>query len=115
MTGPKQKVVDGDIVELDQFEQERIKNRWEQNASTLSDAKQMKIKQIKRIARSVLRKTDWYCIRNQETGEPVPQAVSDHRSNIRSQSEIFESEVKALNSVAAVQSYSFTYPDPPVP
>lgn len=82
---------------------------------TVSEAKSNKITQIKEQANSILSETDWYVVRKQETGEPIPQSVIDHRAKVRSLSDEFESDVTALESVSEVQEYSFEYPDPPEP
>jgi hypothetical protein len=80
---------------------------------TLSEAQSAKIDQIKSDANDVLEGTDWYVVREQETGESIPQSVSDHRSKIRSLSDKFESDVNALDTVSDVQNYDYSYPDPP--
>jgi hypothetical protein len=82
---------------------------------TLSGAQSNKIDQIKKRANGVLSETDWYVVRKQETGEPIPQSVIDHRAKVRSLSEQFESDVNALESVSEVQEYLFEYPEPPEP
>jgi len=82
---------------------------------TLSDAKSNEIDRIKERANSVLSKTDWYIIRKQETGESIPQSVIEHRAEVRSQSDHFESDVNALESVSEIREYSFDFPDPPEP
>ena len=82
---------------------------------TLSESQANKIDQIKQRANSVLSETDWYVVRNQETGESIPQSVIDHRAEVRSLSDQFESDVNALESVSKVQEYSFEYPEPPEP
>lgn len=80
---------------------------------TLSEAQENKGGRIKERANSVLSETDWYVVRKQETGESIPQSVTDHRAKVRSLSDEFESDVNALESVSEVQAYSFEYPEPP--
>lgn len=82
---------------------------------SLSKAQSAKIDQIKTDAKDVLKHTDWYIVRKQETGESIPQSVIDHRAEVRSLSDQFESDVNALESVSEVQNYSFDYPEPPEP
>lgn len=82
---------------------------------TLSEAQSNQIDRIKERANSVLSETDWYVARQQETGESIPQSVIDHRAEVRSLSDQFESDVNALESVSEVQNYSFEYPEPPEP
>lgn len=38
---------------------------------------------INQFARDYLRKTDWYVIRNTETGEPIPEEISEKRLEAR--------------------------------
>lgn len=81
----------------------------------LSVAKQDKIRAVKEDARDVLQKTDWYVIREVETGKSHPQSVTDHRTKVRSLATQFEDDVNALETMLQVQNYSFTYPEPPEP
>lgn len=80
---------------------------------TLSEAQSERIAEIKEQANAVLKETDWYVIRKQETGEAIPQDVLDHRSTVRSKSGTFEQEVNDLGTVEDVLNYTFTFPDPP--
>lgn len=82
---------------------------------SLSEAQSLKINEIKDEANNVLIETDWYVTRKQETGESIPQSVIDHRAEVRSLSDQFESEVNNFNSVSDVLDYSFSYPNPPEP
>jgi hypothetical protein len=82
---------------------------------SLSEAKADRIKEIKQSAKKVLSQTDWYVVRNQETGEAIPQSVVDHRNEVRSLSDSFESEVKNIDSISNVLEYRFSHPDPPHP
>jgi len=113
MPKPKTKVVDGERVELTDQEQREIQARWDDNTPSLSEAKSQRIQEIKDKANDVLSETDWYITREQETGEAIPQSVIDHRAEVRSLSDQFESDVNALESVSDVQNYSFSYPEPP--
>jgi len=82
---------------------------------SLSDIKNRKISEIKRRAKLVLSETDWYIIRNKETGEAIPQEVLNHRSQVRSDSDTFEQEVKDLTTVEEVLNYDYNFPEPPEP
>lgn len=82
---------------------------------TLQGAKDHKIEEIKRRAKIILRKTDWYVVRNQENNQKMPQEIIDHRENVRSLSDQFESDVNALESVGEVLNYEYSFPDPPQP
>lgn len=83
---------------------------WE---DSLQEAKSRRISQIKEQAREILEKTDWYVVRENETGESIPQNILDHRSTVRSQSETFEQEVANLGSVGEVLNYEYQFPSPP--
>jgi hypothetical protein len=83
---------------------------WE---TTLHEAKSDKIQEIKDRAYEVLSETDWYITREQEMGEPIPQDVLDHRSQVRSDSNNFEQEVNNLETVEDVLNYEYSFPDPP--
>jgi hypothetical protein len=56
-------------------------NAWVEGASTeeIADLSQQK----KQIANELLKETDWYVIRFQETGKPIPQDILDLRKQIR--------------------------------
>jgi hypothetical protein len=109
------KLVDGERIVLDEQERQAVIERRQANQPTLAEARSAAIDAIKTAARDVLRETDWYVVRNQETGASIPAAILDHRANVREQSESFEADVKSLSSVEAVQSYSVSYPNPPNP
>lgn len=79
----------------------------------LSEAKERENDRIKERANRVLSETDWYVVRKQETGESIPTSVIDHRSEVRSLSDEFESDVNDLGSVKDVLNYQFDYPEPP--
>jgi len=105
----KTKIVDGERVELSESE---LQN-WKDSNPTLEEARNSKIDRIKEQANNVLSETDWCVVRQQETDESIPQSVIDHRADVRTLSDQFESDVNTLNNVSEVQEYSFEYPDPP--
>jgi hypothetical protein len=113
MPDPLTKLVDGERIELTDAEKQQVIQRRQANQPSLAEAQATAIDAIKTAAREVLRETDWYVVRNEETGASIPAAILDHRASVRKQSESFEADVKALNSVEAVESYSFSYPGPP--
>lgn len=115
MAEPEVRVVDGERIKLSDSEKQEIQKRWESNRQSLSETKQQRVKEIKERAKEVLSETDWYITREQETGEAIPQDVLDHRSQVRTDSDTFESEVNALESVEDVLNYEYSYPDPPQP
>lgn len=110
---PEYKHVDGERVKLTDAEKREIQKRREQNRPSLSEAQEERIEEIKERAEEILTKTDWYIIREQDSGESVPQSVIDHRAEVRSMSDKFESDVTDLDTVSEVIDYSFQYPEPP--
>jgi len=80
---------------------------------TLAEAQSDKIQEIKDRAYEVLEETDWYVVREQETGETIPQDVLDHRSQVRSDSDSFEQDVNGLETVEDVLNYEYSFPKPP--
>jgi len=80
---------------------------------TLDEARSDRIGEVNRDARKILSETDWYIVRQQETGASVPQDVLDHRSAVREQSDAAESDIMALDSVDAVMTYQMDLPEPP--
>ena len=53
------------------------------------------IGQTKQTAGSMLNQTDWYVVRNAETGKAIPQDVLDYRNNVRIVSDNREVMIKA--------------------
>ena len=80
---------------------------------TLDDEKRMRIEAVKREAHSILAQTDWYIVRHQETGAPIPQAVLDYRAAVRAATDRAEQEIAALDSVEAVRAYWVQWPPKP--
>lgn len=76
---------------------------------TLQELKAEKIQQVKRQAYNLLKETDWYIVRQQETGEEVPEEILDERSRIRERSNQIENEINALNTVEEVKGYKIKY------
>lgn len=86
-------------------------NSWtkEKTYSTLDEAKNDKVSEVKREAYRQLEHTDWCVIRNQETGEAVPQDVLDKRQNIREQSDMIVNDINDLTTIEEVESYSISF------
>ena len=80
---------------------------------TLEDEKRMRVEAIKREAHSILAQTDWYVVRHQETGAPIPQAVLDYRAAVRAATDRGEAEIAALTDVEAVRAYRVEWPPKP--
>lgn len=72
---------------------------------TLSELKERQINNFKHSTGSKLQQTDWYIIRNQETGDAIPADITSARQALRDQSEVVENEINALTTKKAVMSY----------
>ena len=59
------------------------------------------IKRVKEQAGQMLSETDWYVIRAEETGEPVPQEIRDSRAAIRTAADSIETKINNAKSHTA--------------
>lgn len=69
---------------------------------TLSELKANKIVELKTKIGIKLSETDWYIIREADSGVLTPQGVKDARAALRTQSDIIEAEINALSTKKAV-------------
>ena len=72
---------------------------------TLAELKTQKIDNLKNLIGSQLEKTDWFVIRQMDSGEVAPQEVIDSRAELRTQSNTIGAEIKALTTKKAVLTY----------
>ena len=72
---------------------------------TLAELKTQKISNLKSIIGGQLYKTDWFVIRQMDSGDVAPQEVIDSRAELRTQSDSIEAEIKALTTKKAVLTY----------
>jgi hypothetical protein len=72
---------------------------------TLAELKEQQINNFKHSTGIKLQETDWYVIRNQETGTAIPADITSARQALRDQSEVVENEINALTTKKAVMSY----------
>ena len=72
---------------------------------TLSELKQQRIYNFNCDIKIKLQETDWYIIRNQETGDEIPADIISARQALRDQSEVVENEINALTTKKAVMSF----------
>ena len=86
--------LDGDVYTYDVIEKP-IKE-------TLSELKAEKISQLKYMVGGQLSQTDWYIIREADSGEATPQSIKDERAALRTQSDLIEAEINALTTKKAV-------------
>jgi hypothetical protein len=56
---------------------------------------------VKEQAGQLLAATDWYVVRNAETGQAIPASVLTHRSAVRAYSDYLEGEIDAAADHAA--------------
>ena len=69
---------------------------------TLAELKANKISNLKHSIGSQLAKTDWYIIREEDSGEATPNEVRGERAALRTQSDELEAQINALTTKKAV-------------
>lgn len=69
---------------------------------TLAELKSNKIADLKSMIGGKLSKTDWYIIREADSGEVTPQSIKDERAALRAQSDSIEAEINALTTKKSV-------------
>jgi len=74
---------------------------------TLEELKQEQINFFKVNTSLKLALTDWYIIRNQETGEAIPSDITSARQALRDQVYTVETQINALATKKSVMSYNF--------
>jgi hypothetical protein len=74
---------------------------------TLPELKEQQINNFKHSTGSKLQETDWYIIRNQETGDAIPSDITSARQALKDQANTVESEINSKTSKKAVMSYDF--------
>ena len=91
--------LDGDVYTYDVIEKP-IKE-------TLAELKKEKISDLKSIIGDMLSATDWYIIRESDSGEITPQSIKDERAALRNLSNTKEAEINALSTKKEVILYNF--------
>jgi hypothetical protein len=86
--------LDGDVYTYDVIERP-IKE-------TLAELKANKIEQLKSMVGGQLSQTDWYIIREADSGEATPADVRGERAALRTKSDSIEAEINALTTKKAV-------------
>ena len=69
---------------------------------TVAELKEQKITELKSLASRKLSQTDWYIIREADSGEATPDAIRGERAAIRTKSDSIEAEINALTTKKAV-------------
>jgi hypothetical protein len=75
---------------------------WTQS---LAELKEQQIENLKYSANIKLQQTDWYIIRNQESGEAIPESITTQRQEIRDLVTDNENQINALTTKKAVMSF----------
>lgn len=65
---------------------------------TLAELKASKVDEIKRVISYKLATTDWYIIREIDSGEPTSQSIKDERAALRTKSNDLEAQINALTT-----------------
>jgi hypothetical protein len=86
------------------FRKDKVDKTW---SKSLADLKSEQINNFKSQIGSKLAATDWYIIRNVDSGVEVPSDITDARAALRTQSDTVENEINDLTTKAAVMSYDF--------
>jgi len=72
---------------------------------TVAELKEQKIANLKAMYNSQLAKTDWYIVRESETGVVTPDTIKYERANLRNEANDKEAEINALTTKASVIDY----------
>ena len=86
--------LDGDVYTYDVIEKP-IKE-------TLAELKANKVGELKSMIGGKLSQTDWYIIREADSGQATPQSIKDERAALRTKSDSIEAEINALTIKKAV-------------
>ena len=86
--------LDGDVYTYDVIEKP-IKE-------TLAELKSQKVSQLKSMVGGELSQTDWYIIREADSGQATPQSIKYDRAALRTKSDTIEAEINALTTKKAV-------------
>ena len=69
---------------------------------TLAELKTSKIDSLKATVGGRLSVTDWYYVRNVDTGDEIPQPIKDERAALREKCNNIEAEINALTTKKSV-------------
>ena len=69
---------------------------------TVAELKANKVSELKSIVGGQLSQTDWYIIREADSGESTPTDVRGERAALRTKSDSIEAEINALTTKKAV-------------
>ena len=74
---------------------------------SLEELKEIAIKKVKRIAQDKLSKTDWYVVRNAETGQEIHLNILQERQDIRTKSNDDEAIILAFTTKSEILEYVY--------
>ena len=80
----------------------------DKNQIIIKGLKSIHVSRVKAQASSALQSTDWYVVRNAESGASIPANVATYRAAVRSKSNDMEALINAVSSVeqlAALYAY----------
>lgn len=86
------------------FRKDTVDKTWSQ---TLEELKEQKIANYKHLIGGELSKTDWYIIRQTDSGEVVPTEVTEARQLLRNLTTQAENEINALTTKQQVILYEY--------
>lgn len=78
---------------------------------TIDEVRAEKIAAIKAEAHRLLLPTDWYVVRQVETGMPMPQEVLAYRQAVRDASDVAEQEIATLQTIEEIRAYQVVWPE----
>jgi len=74
---------------------------------TLEELKESVINNFNHSTQIKLQETDWYIVRNQETGAAIPADITSARQALRDQADTVSTEINSKTTKKAVMSYDF--------
>lgn len=86
------------------FKRDLVDKTW---TETLDELKQKRISNYKTQINERLKNTDWYVVRNAETGAEIPANIATERADYRAESVTIENEINALETKKEVVLYEY--------
>jgi hypothetical protein len=80
---------------------------------TIEQLRIIKMNSVNEAAYSLLQPTDWYIVRNTETGDTIPTAVTDRRAEIRQISNTAESYINSETDYQTLINYQVDWNESP--
>lgn len=78
---------------------------------TIDEVRADKITSIKTEAYRLLLPTDWYIVRQSETGQPVPDNILAYRQAVRDATDVAEQEIASLQTIEEIRAYQVVWPE----